>query len=126
MELYFFNSRPAPSIVSQAEVDLYHWRILQLDTGLLHIAAQMDSGSFRVTTSLRAIDLLRRIVITESGRSYHLCAPPEHDQCLVTLMIANVARGRSVITHDVSEIVWRAVEAGAWLSEGASLIPARQ
>lgn len=126
MEIYVTNSRQAPSVELQAEVDLYHWRILQLDSGTLRIGAQMDSGSFRVTTSLCAIDLLRRIVRTESGRSYRLCAPPENDLYLTTLIIANVARGPSVITHDVSEVVWNAVEAGAWLSGGESLIPALQ
>lgn len=126
MEFYFGNSRVAPSVESQAEVDLYHWRILQLDTGLLHVAAQMDLGTFRVTTSLRAINLLRRIVITESGRSYRLCVPPEEDLLLVAVMIANVERGRHVISHDVSETVWRAVEAGAWQSKEAALIPALQ
>lgn len=126
MEIYVTNSRQAPSVELQAEVDLYHWRILQLDSGILRIGAQMDSGSFRVTTSLCAIDLLRGIVRTESGRSYRLCVPPEHDLYLTTLIIANVARGPSVITHDVSEVVWNAVEAGAWLSGGESLIPALQ
>ena len=126
MLIYVSNSRQAPSVESQAEVDLHHWRILQLDSGLLRIAAQMDSGSFRVTTSLLAIDLLRRIVRTESGRRYRLCSPPEHDSHLATLMIANVARGNSAITQDVSEVVWRAVEAGAWQSEGDCLIPAMQ
>ena len=126
MLIYVSNCRQAPSVESQAEVDLYHWRILQLSSGLLRIAAQLDSGSFRVTTALSAIDLPRRVVRTDSGRRYRLCAPPEDDPSLAMLMIANVARGSSAITHDVSEVVWSAVEAGAWLSEGESLIPAMQ
>ena len=79
-----------------------------------------------MTTSLSAIDLSRRIVRTESGRRYRLCAPPEDDPCLTMLMIANVAWGGSAVTHDVSEVVWSAVEAGAWLTEEGSLIPALQ
>lgn len=126
MLIYVSNCRQAPSVESQTEVDLYHWRILQLSSGLLHIAAQLDSGSFRVTTSLSAIDLSRRIVRTESGRRYRFCAPPEDDPCLTMLMIANVGRGGSAVTHDVSEVVWSAVEAGAWLTEEGSLIPALQ
>lgn len=126
MELYFGNTRPAPSIVLQAEVDLYHWRILQVSSGLLHIAAQIDSGSFRVTTSLCAIDFFRKVIRTESGRSYRLCVPPENDSCLAALMIANAARGPLEVTGDVSEVVWRAIESGAWPSEGERLIPALQ
>lgn len=123
MDFHFGNRRQAPSVALQAEVDLHHWRILQLDTGLLHITAQMSAGTFRVTTSLCAIDFLRKVVITESGRSYHFCEPPEEDSTLVSAMLANVVRGRRVISHDVSETVWSALEAGAWLSKDAVLIP---
>lgn len=55
MEIYVTNSRQAPSVELQAEVDLYHWRILQLDSGTLRIGAQMDSGSFRVTRVCRIL-----------------------------------------------------------------------
>ncbi|MBB6559277.1 hypothetical protein HNP48_001944 [Acidovorax soli] len=126
MELYFAIDRPAPDVASQPKVDLHHWRILQLGCGSLHIAAQLDSGSFRVTTALLAVDIASRVVKTESGRSYHLDAPPEEDAMLVALMIANVACDPVAITNDVSDAVWRAMESSAWSSDGTSLIPALQ
>lgn len=68
MELHFVNERPAPDVLSQPVVQLHDWRLLQRGNGTLHIAAQLDSGSLRVTSSLQAIDLPGAVVKTESGR----------------------------------------------------------
>lgn len=126
MELHFLNDRPAPDLLLQPEVDLHHWRVLQRGTGSLHIAAQLDSGSFRLTSALLAIDLPRGIVKTESGRSYHLRMPPEEDQLLRALMVVNALRDLGTISNDVSDAIWNAVSCGEWQSEDASLLPPMQ
>lgn len=84
----------------QPEIELCHWRILERETGSLHITAQLTSGPFRVTSALLAIDLSCCSATTESGRSYHLCAPPELDQLLLTLLIANALRSIGAISGD--------------------------
>lgn len=126
MELHFVNERPAPDVLSQPVVQLHHWRILQRGNGTLHIAAQLDSGSLRVTSSLQAIDLPGAVVKTESGRGYHLCNPPEEDQLLRSLMVLNAARDLVQISGDVSEVIWAAITTGAWPDEGTCLLPSVQ
>jgi len=126
MELHLVNERPAPDVLSQPEVQLHHWRILRRGNGTLHIAAQLDSGSLRVTSLLQAIDLPRAIVKTESGRSYHLCNPPEEDQLLRSLMVLNAARDLVQVSEDVSDAIWAAIATGAWPYDGSSLLPSVQ
>lgn len=126
MELHFVNERPAPDVLVQPEVKLHHWRILRRSSGTLHIAAKLDSGSLRVTSSLQAIDLPRAVVKTESGRSYHLCTPPEEHQLLRSLMMLNAARDLAQVSGDVSKDIWAAILAGAWRDGGASLLPSLQ
>lgn len=126
MELYLVNERPAPDVLSQPEVQLHHWRILRRGNGTLHIAAQLDSGSLRITSLLQAIDLPRAIVKTESGRSYQLCNPPEEDQLLRSLMLLNAVRGLVQVSEDVSDAIWAAITTGAWPYEGSSLLPSVQ
>ncbi len=121
--LVFVNERPAPDVQSQPEVDLRHWRVLQRGNGALHLAAQMASGSFRVTSALLAIDLVRAIIKTDSGRSYRLCAPPEENEFLRGLITLNAARDLVVVSDDVSEAIWKAVSSGAWNGEEGSLLP---
>lgn len=60
-----------------------------------------------------AIDLPRTIVKTESGRSYHLCNPPEEDQLLRSLIVLNAARGLVHVSGDVSDAIWAAITTGA-------------
>ena len=122
MELHLVNERPAPDVLSQPEVQLHHWRILRRGNGTLHIAAQLDSGPLRVTSLLQAIDLPRAIVKTESGRSYHLCNPPEEDQLLRSLMVLNAARDLVQVSGDVSDAIWAAITTGAWPKEGTCLL----
>lgn len=126
MELHFLNQRPAPDVLAQPEVQLHHWRILQRGNGTLHIAAQLDSGPLRVTSLLQAIDLPRAIVKTESGRSYHLCSPPEEDQLLRSLMVLNAARDLVQVSGDVSYAIWAATTTGEWPDGGAGLLPLLQ
>ena len=126
MELHLVNERPAPDVLSQPEVQLHHWRILRRGNGTLHIAAQLDSGPLRVTSLLQAIDLPRAIVKTESGRSYHLCNPPEEDQLLRSLMVLNAARGLVQVSGDVSDAIWAAIAMGAWPDENTCLLPSVQ
>lgn len=125
-ELHFVNERPAPDVQSHPEVQLHHWRILQRGNGTLHIAAQLDSGSLRVTSSLQAIDLPGAVVKMESGRGYHLCTPPEEDQLLRSLMVLNAARNLVLVSGDVSEAIWGAITNGAWPQEGTCLLPSVQ
>lgn len=121
--LVFVNERPAPDLQAQPEVELRHWRVLRRGNGALHLAAQMVSGSFRVTSALMAIDLARGIIKTDSGRSYRLCAPPEENELLRGLITLNAARDLVVVSADVSEIVWKAVSSGAWYGAEGSLLP---
>ncbi|MDP3522518.1 MAG: hypothetical protein Q8S02_18050 [Hydrogenophaga sp.] len=124
MIFQFFNDRPAPEVESQFSVELHHWRILVRGNGDLHLTAQMKSGSLRVTSKLHCIEVSRGIVRTESGRSYQLCAPPEEDKQLRTLMELNALRNLLMISGDASQAVWDAVNAGAWPAEHAELLPA--
>lgn len=123
MELYFYNERPAPEVFAQPEVDLHHWRVLQRGNGSLHIAAQLDSGSLRVTSPLIAVDLARAILRTESGRSYRLCEPPEKDPLLQLLVVVNATRDLVTVSGDVSERIWAAITDGTWPSADVTLLP---
>lgn len=123
MHLIFVNGRPAPEVSSQPEVELHHWRILQRSSGSLYIAAQLASGSLRVTSALLAIDLSQSMIRTESGRSYRLCAPPESDQFLHALIAVNAVRELGSVADDVSETVWSAVTNRRWPADGLSLLP---
>lgn len=123
MILQFLNDRSAPDVMSEPSVELRHWRILERGDGALHLAAQMDSGSFRVTSALQCMEVSRGLVRTESGRSYHLCAPPEEDEQLRTLMQTNALRSLLVISEDVSNTVWDAITAGAWPAGRPALLP---
>lgn len=126
MEIYFYNDRPAPEVPAQPEVDLHHWRVLQRGTGSLHIAAQLDSGSLRVTSPLLAVDLPRGILRTESGRSYRLCEPPEKDPLLHLLMVMNASRDLVTVSGDVSERIWAAITDGAWPGADTIMLPSMQ
>lgn len=126
MELHFVNERLAPDVLSQPDVQLHHWRILRRGNGTLHIAAQLDSGSLRVTSSLQAIDLPGAVVKTASGREYHLCNPPEEDQLLRSIIMLNAARDLVEVSEDVSEAIWAAITMGAWPDEGTYLLASGQ
>ena len=119
----FGNDRPAPDVQTQPYVELLHWRILQRGNGTLHIAVQLASGSFRLTSTLIAIDLPRALVRTESGRCYHLLAAPEEDELLRSVMDVHAARELVVVSSDVSDTIWRAISAGSWSAEGVLLPP---
>jgi len=119
----FGNDRPAPDVQTQPHVKLQHWRILQRGNGTLHLAAQLASGSFRLTSTLIAIDLQRALVRTESGRCYHLAVPPEEDEFLRNVMDAYAARELVVVSSDVSDIIWKAISTGSWSAQGMLLPP---
>ncbi|MFN9476514.1 hypothetical protein [Acidovorax sp.] len=119
----FGNDRPAPDVQTQPHVELRHWRIVQRINGKLHIVAQLASGSFRLTTMLVAIDLHHATVRTESGRCYHLCAPPEEDEFLRSAMDACTVRGLAFMSGDVSEIIWTAITSGTWSRDEGDLLP---
>lgn len=123
MHPLFTNDRPAPDVLSQPELELHHWRILRSGNGTLHIAAKIPSGSFRVTSALIALDLAQGIVRTESGRSYHLSAPPEEDPGLRALMTGNASRGIVPISGDISDAIWNAVTTGVWPRGIEDLLP---
>lgn len=119
----FGNDRPAPDVQSQPHVQLYHWRIVRRGNGALHITAQLASGSFRLTSVLIAIDLQRALVSTESGRSYHLCTPPEADEFLRAAMVASAMRDLLFLSGDVSDIIWSAILTGTWSAQEGCLLP---
>lgn len=124
MTFQFLNHRQAPSVESQPSVKLGHWRILVRADGELHLVAQMDSGSLRVTSKLHCMEVSRGVVRTESGRSYQLCAPPEEDELLRTLMELYALKHFMMITGDESQAMWDAVKAGAWSAESKVRLPA--
>lgn len=126
MHLFFTNNRPAPDVLSEPAVELHHWRILRRGNGTLHIAAQVPSGSFRVTSPLITMDLAQSTARTESGRSYRLCAPPEEDPVLRALMTANASRDLVLISDDISDAIWDAVKSGVWPRGMDSLLPPSQ
>lgn len=122
----FLNDRLAPSVESQPSVELRHWRIFARGNGDLHLAAQMETGSLRVTSKLHCLDVLRGSVRTESGRSYLLCAQPETDENLRTLMELNALKNLLMVTGDVSQVIWDAIKAGTWPAECTALLPPPQ
>lgn len=126
MTFTFLNDRLAPRVESQPSVELRHWRIFARGNGDLHLTAQMETGSLRVTSKLHCMDVSRGSVRTASGRSYQLCAPPETDEKLQTLMELNALRNLLMIASDVSQVMWDAIEAGAWPAECAALLPPPQ
>lgn len=97
-----------------------------MGNGHMHLAAQLDSGSLRVTTKLQCVEVLRGIVITESGSSYRLCAPPEEDELLRPLIDPNALRSLLMISGDVSQAVWNAIDAGTWPAGSTALLPSPQ
>lgn len=119
----FENDRPAPDVQSQPHVELRHWRILQRGNGTLYIAAQLASGSFRLTSTVVAIDLQAAVLWTASGRCYHLCEPPEQDEFLRNVMGAYAVRELLVVSADVSDIIWGVVSTGIWPAESMLLPP---
>lgn len=126
MQFDFVNDRLAPSVESQLTVALRHWRILVRGNADLHLIAQLDSGSLRVTSKLQCVELAQGTATTESGRSYRLCAPPEKDEVLLGLMRRYALREIQSVTGDVSEEVWRAISSGAWPAGMAPLLPGSQ
>jgi len=126
MKMQFLNDRLAPNVESQPSVELQHWRILVRGNGHMHLAAQLDSGALRVTTKLQCMDVSRGIVTTESGRSYRLCAPPEEDELLRPLILLNALRNLLMISGDVSQVVWNAIDAGTWPAGSTALLPSPQ
>lgn len=126
MKIQFLNHRLAPNVESQPSVELQHWRILVRGNGHMHLAAQLDLGSLRVTTKLQCMDVSRGIVTTESGRSYRLCAPPEEDELLRPLIELNALRNLLMISGDVSQAVWNAIDAGTWPAGSTALLPSPQ
>lgn len=123
MHLSFSNMRPATDVASQPEIELHRRRIVQTGSGSLYIAAQLASGSLRVTSAFLAIDLSQSMVKTESSRSYHICAPPVSDQFLSALIAASAVSELGSVVDDLSEMVWGAMTNRAWPSDGAPLLP---
>lgn len=126
MFLLFENERPVPDIEVQPSVDLQHWRIVVRSNGDLHLTAQLDSGSFRVTSKLECMEPAQATVRTESGRRYRLCAPPEEEGMRQGLMQWRAVNDLDVITGDVSEVVWQAIASGAWPAGMEPLLPRPQ
>lgn len=67
--------RPAPPVSEQPEVRLSHWRIYQVEGAHRLVGYCLDSGCYRVTTPLRALDLDAGTAVTASGRRYQLLGP---------------------------------------------------
>lgn len=126
MHLFFQNDRPAPVVSLQPYANPIHWRILRRNAGTLHTTAQLASGPLRLTSALVAVDLSRGLVKTESGRSYSLSVPPEQDQLVQALLVANAVRGMGAVSDDVSDAVWSAISSGAWIRKEALLLPSLQ
>jgi hypothetical protein len=122
----FLIDRLAPSGESQPSVELRHWRIFARGNADLHLTAQMETGSLRVTSTLHCLDVSRGSVRTDSGRSYLLCAPPETDEKLRTLMELNALRYLLMVTGDVSQVIWDAIKAGTWPAKCTALLPPPQ
>lgn len=122
MQVQFLNDRLAPTVESQPSVELHHWRILKRGNGGLHLAAQMDSGSLRVTSKLQCMELSRGVIRTDSGRSYQLCAQPEDDEVLHAIIQLNALISLHMISEDVSQVIWDAINAGAWPVGGTPLL----
>lgn len=126
MPFEFVNDRRAPSVESQPAVVLRHWRILVRGNEDLHLCAQLDSGSLRVTSKLQCADLAQCTFRTDSGRSYRLSAPPEEDAVLLGLIQRYALREIQRVSGDVSEVVWQAISIGAWPAGMESLLPRPQ
>ena len=123
MQYVFVNDRLAPRVESKPTVALRHWRILVRGNADLHLCAQLDSGSLRLTSKLQCVELAQGTVTTESGRSYRLCAPPEKDDVLLGLMQRYALREIQSVSGDESEVVWQAISSGAWPPGMEPLLP---
>lgn len=66
--IWFVNERNAPSVAEQPVVVLRSWRIIETSKGDRHIVAVLESGSLRITSPIKFVDLQSRTIITASRR----------------------------------------------------------
>jgi hypothetical protein len=64
----------------ESEINLVGWRILETDCGDRHlVGARPDVLEGRVSTAIVELDVSRLVVVTRSGRIYHLKGAPGYD-----------------------------------------------
>ena len=66
-------TRPAPLVEHQPDVLISDWRVLVTPSGHLIIAGMIDGrNTIRVSTKIIAVDVTGRLILTSSGRRYHI------------------------------------------------------
>ncbi len=106
----FVNERDAPSIVEQPRVTVQSWRLLKASSGHVHLSIFMGGITLRITSPVVTVVLPEAIAVTSSGRVYVLSCPPEADDTLLGLLLANAQRVGFSEDGDVSEELWSQVE----------------
>ena len=110
-EIYLANQRCAPDVSLQPEAVLKDWRIFEC-----HRDGQVQrnisgwpegSKSLRLSSPVVEINVATRIVITSSGRGYHLQSPPTTDGHLLQIIAVNAyLNGLGADFIDVSDSLW--------------------
>ncbi|HZF78745.1 MAG TPA: hypothetical protein VEZ89_03035 [Rubrivivax sp.] len=110
----FGNFRTAPDVDIEPQRKPAHWRAFMLSGGL-HIATatvpQQDAegvaSTVRLTTPIKAWSATRRILVTKSGRTYHLEDEPTSDPVALAFIASRMAlEGRDSV--DLSDALWSA------------------
>jgi hypothetical protein len=107
----FLNERDAPSVEQQPRVNVHSWRAVKAMTGALHLSIHLGGITLRITSPVATILLPEAIAVTSSGRAYWLNCPPETDDTLKRLILANAQRAGFPEHGDVSEELWAQIEA---------------
>lgn len=73
-----WRSRPVADV---PDVVLLHWRVMQTDTGELHLVGiRPERGTGRVSSVVVEFDVRARVGVTRSGRRYQLEGTPGPDE----------------------------------------------
>lgn len=95
--------RPAPSVLSQSQMQLLEWRVLALQDGNRILVGFLPGGTtMRSTSPLVALDPIRRTWITQSGREYQTVGAPSADIQLIDAFKGFVSAGG--VNGDISDV----------------------
>jgi hypothetical protein len=67
------------SVNGEPEIVLIRWRVMETDTGELHLVGVRDDFTGRVSAAVTSFDPLRMVATTESGRIYQLRGAPGYN-----------------------------------------------
>lgn len=100
------NKRNAPAVSAQSDVVFLTWRIVEDAQGERSVLGLMGLHTVRLTSPIQSVDVATRIVVTGSGRRYHLQQAPTTDPIVIAAMMLHALTQRVVVTRDVSDEIW--------------------